>query len=340
VSFDECTAYKITSLAQNHPTQTGVPRTDVSNDNETSRQHVTADRRIATVTEGVVTSSKSSTGSRKLETDGRSKFEGRPVMTNTSSGEGRTRSSDDKLTYIDNFLHWDVGSLVLFIDRRGEARVPTRFFRAVCQRDRHGSPGPMYRSLLQVGVQLAAVGVYLVFVTMIVVRLLGVAYAATSSGQAIATLVAGSPPLLVYLIGSHLRRRRDAGRRSSLNDTIREEMDAYRQSWPVYDLPFQMHSKATTAAVRDGCGSNDDVRDNADVTSVTNDSTANCGTISTAVDLLITIRDDSELSNDDGGTAAARSRRRLGDTATHSERCSPFSAVTPDQPQSSRTSTL
>lgn len=307
-------------------TQTGAQRVDYE-------RQASADRKI----EGSVNSPKSGEN-RKTEANGRSKLAHRPEMANTSlPGVG----SDDKLTYINNILHWDVSSLVLFIDRRGQARIPSRFFRAVCERKSHGSPGPMYRTLFKIGVLLVAVSIYLVFVTIVVVRLLDVAYVATSGSQAVAVLIAGSPPLVFYFIGSLVRRRRGTTR-TVLNDTIRAEMDTYRQAWPVYDLSFQTYSKLTPATGSDRCESTDDVMENGDVTSIGNESIANCGHASTtAVDLLITLRDDSEFYREDGGATAEARRRRLVDLSVNAgEQCSPIGAVMSDQPQSSRTSTL
>jgi hypothetical protein len=206
-----------------------------------------------------------------------------PLPSSTCTG----KSAEDCLAYIDGKLHWTVSSLVLFIDSSGVARVPKQFFWAVCDRGwRHGSVGPMYRSVLLGAVKLIAITVFLAAIWFATVRLVENAYHTSTVSQAALVLVVGSLPLIGHVLSRLVRST--SGRNDAIADTIKSILQpttgsdaVYRQSWPVNDMAFHWRRRWTTATTGSNALSNGDV---------VGDDRQNLST--THVDLLINVFDD------------------------------------------------
>ena len=77
---------------------------------------------------------------------------------------------------------WDINDLILFVDSDDNPRIPKKLFDDVCQIRVAGSPGPVYRSLLQATGKFLMIVCFLVFV-FIVVLSFGDTYKISSTNQ-------------------------------------------------------------------------------------------------------------------------------------------------------------
>lgn len=161
-------------------------------------------------------------------------------------------SPDDVATRPRN--HWDINDLVLFVDSEDMPRVPKMLFDQVCQIRVAGVPGPVYRGLIEAMEQLLKIIVFIVFV-FIVVLTFGAVYKVSTTNQMLATMVGGFLPMMLKTFMAPPSPDIEIGT-VSFKSKLDEVIKNFVQSWPIYDLPFEVVTEADEATKRETTDAN------------------------------------------------------------------------------------
>ena len=145
--------------------------------------------------------------------------------------------NDDDLRF-DEVYQWTVNDLILFVDSDDTPRIPKQLFDDICQIRVSGSPGPIYRSLLQATGKFLMIVCFLMFI-FIVVLSFGDNYKMSSTNQMIATMAGGFMP---FMLSKLLRPNTpEVNIKSvSFHSKLEEIMTNFCQTWPLNDLLFDI----------------------------------------------------------------------------------------------------
>ncbi|KAK2147184.1 hypothetical protein LSH36_565g02064 [Paralvinella palmiformis] len=142
----------------------------------------------------------------------------------------------------EKLLGWDINDLILFVDQDDTPRIPRKLFEEVCQVPVAGSPGPVYRSLLEATGKFFIIILFLVFV-FIVVMSFGDAYKISTTNQTLATLAGGFMPFIFTNLLKPAAPQIETGL-VSFRSKLEEIIKNYHQVWPMHDLVFDVGSKS------------------------------------------------------------------------------------------------
>ena len=138
-------------------------------------------------------------------------------------------------------LQWHINDLILFIDNEDNPRIPRKLFEDVCEIQTAGSPGPVYKSLLEATGKFLIIIMFIVFV-FIVVMSFGEEHKVSSTNQMLATLAGGFIPLFFRRVlkpgGSYV----DTGM-VSFKSKLEEIIQNFSQSWPMFDFQFTVEEE-------------------------------------------------------------------------------------------------
>lgn len=236
----------------------------------------------------------------------------------SGTGGGSPAVADDTIDYHEGRLHWNIHSLGLFVDANDNAlRMPRILFRQLCQLDVPGCPGRSRTMLTAVGWCVGVVG-YLLLLGLAVRLAADITLTSSPASQAITTLLFGAVPLVFFLIVTNFQSAApcDIG----FTGRIRRVILDYTRAWPVHDLTFVREPPAFGDAVEpnrqqfadDSVRQLPSARDSADARISSTRDGNRCATAGTTdavdltqVDLLITIRDDSNDQTPVPGPAVA-----------------------------------
>lgn len=233
----------------------------------------------------------------------------------SGTGGGCASFADDTIDYHEGRLHWNIHSLGLFFDANDSAlRIPRVLFRQLCQLDLPGCPGRNRTMLPAVGWCIGVTG-YMSLLGLAIRLAAGITMTSSPASQAIATLLFGAVPLVIFLIVTCFRSAAPCD--ISFTGKIRRIIMGYTRAWPVHDLTFVREPPTFGDSMMSNCQqfANDSLRQmpsarkTADMRMSSAPDGNRCATAGatvavdlTQVDLLITIRDDS---NDETPAAAA-----------------------------------
>ena len=137
-------------------------------------------------------------------------------------------------------MHWDLNDVIMFIDNEDMPRIPRTLFEQVCQIRVAGSPGPVYRSMIEATKKFMFIILFLIFV-FIVVLSFGSVYKVSSTNQTLATLAGGFVPFIMRNFMQPATPELEIGTvsfRSKLDEIIQN----FQQQWPMYDFPFEVNT--------------------------------------------------------------------------------------------------
>ena len=156
-----------------------------------------------------------------------------------ASQQAEYESIDDisaKLSY-----HWDINDMILFVDKHDTPRIPKKLFDDVCAINVAGSPGPVYKSLLEATGKFMVIILFLVFV-FIVVMSFGESYKISSTNQMLATMAGGFMP---FIFSNILKPSAPEVETNllSFRSKVEEIVKNFWQPWPMYDLIFDIEKE-------------------------------------------------------------------------------------------------
>jgi len=236
-------------------------------------------------------------------------------------------STEDSIEYHEGRLHWKIRALALFVDaQRDSLLMPRVLFRQLCRLDVSGCPGRSRTTMAVIG-WCAGAAIYLSLLGLVIRLAADVAITSSLASQAIATLLLGSVPLVVYVAMTCFRSSPPGD--FSFSGKIRRAFVGYTRTWPVHDMSFvreplqpsaNRNPTSGDAALPNSLGTDDEIRHRA-ATDVRSSSVRNGNRRSgvldqvdmTQVDLLITIRDDS---NDHAPAATSMGIENLRSTTS------------------------
>ena len=261
----------------------------------------------------------------------------------------------DTIEYINDQLHWRLNHLILFVDRKDIPRIPKELFERICEIDAPGCPGPVYKSLLRACRKFLYMIIFLTFVV-IVVMAFGDVYKLSTTNQLLVTLAGGFLPFVVRFVLTSKQEELSLNT-YSFNGKIHNIIDSFTQTWPVFDLSFDIirtegHEPDITGAhPPQGCGPGGgsapgtsgvqgqtvlpDDQGYATLSQPSNRPGVPAGyhlprrTEPSQVDLLITIRDDSE--DDQDQSRNLRSEPQSGNYGSHGSLNSGHLRPSPDE---------
>lgn len=216
----------------------------------------------------------------------------------------------DTIEYIEDKLNWRINSLVLFVDCFDVPRIPKELFHKICNIEAPGCPGPIFQNLCKATRQFLYMVLFLVFVLIVVMSFSDV-YKMSSTNQLLITLAGGFVPFFFRYV-LQTRRAEPSLSTYSFQGKVHQIIHDFTQVWPVFDLTFKFQDRSgddgmypqTSSSIpsgshdMDGLLSNMDMPDTATTsTTVVDGRRLSCRRDPTHVDLLITIRDDSEQGN-------------------------------------------
>lgn len=156
---------------------------------------------------------------------------------------------NDSIEYRDNRLHWNINSLVLFVDKNDVSRIPLDFFWEICKLDMPGSPGPVHKAALRATGSILCSLVFLSLLTIVVLSF-GNMYEVATPNQMILILVSGAIPLIIFLaVYGFSRPNGSCINEYSLHGKVQRVILGFCQSWPVYDLSFTRGHGASASGV-------------------------------------------------------------------------------------------
>lgn len=135
-------------------------------------------------------------------------------------------------------LQLNLHSLILFLDKFDNPRIPKELFDRVCKIKCPGCPGPIYKSLLMALKELAYLVLFLFFVILVVLAF-GDAYEISTTNQLLLTVVGGFAPFVVRFVMKPKSLHVNFST-YSFKGKVHEIISSYRQSWPVYDIEFNL----------------------------------------------------------------------------------------------------
>ena len=156
----------------------------------------------------------------------------------------------DSIEYIDDRLHWRVHSMVLFVDNGDVPRIPKTLFHEICKLNAPGCPGPIHLSLLKAFKQLSYMVVFIIFV-IITVMAFGDVYKISSTNQLLVTLAGGFLPFVVRFVIKPKAHSIDLNS-YSFEGKIHQIIYKFNEVWPVYDLSFKVERMEEPCPNADG----------------------------------------------------------------------------------------
>ena len=144
----------------------------------------------------------------------------------------------DSIEYIWDQLHWRLNHLILFVNRKDIPHIPKELFEKICKIEAPGCPGPVYKSLLKACRKFLYMIVFLIFVV-IVVMAFGDVYKISTTNQLLVTLAGGFVPFVVRFV---LRAKQEelSLNTYSFEGKIHHIIDTFTQIWPVFDISFDI----------------------------------------------------------------------------------------------------
>ena len=156
-----------------------------------------------------------------------------------ASDQAEYESIDD-ITEKDPYS-WALNDLILFIDSEDTPRIPKKLFDDVCEIRVAGSPGPVYRSLLDATKKFLMIILFLVFV-FIVVLTFGESYNMSSTNQMLATMAGGFMPFMFRNIFKPSNPEVETNL-LSFKSKLEEIIKNFCQVWPMHDLMFDVEEE-------------------------------------------------------------------------------------------------
>ena len=156
-----------------------------------------------------------------------------------ASDQAEYESIDD-ITEKDPFA-WSLNDLILFIDSEDTPRIPKKLFDDVCEIRTAGSPGPVYRSLLEATQRFMMIILFLIFV-FIVVLSFGESYNMSSTNQMLATMAGGFMPLMFRNLFKPSNPEVETNL-LSFKSKLEEIIKNFCQVWPMYDFLFDVEEE-------------------------------------------------------------------------------------------------
>ena len=149
-----------------------------------------------------------------------------------------TTAPVDSIEYISDQLHWRLHHLILFVNRKDIPHIPKELFERICKIEAPGCPGPVYKSLLKACRKFLYMIIFLVFIV-IVVMAFGDVYKISTTNQLLVTLAGGFVPFVVRFV---LRPKQEelSLNTYSFEGKIHHIIDTFTQVWPVFDLSFDI----------------------------------------------------------------------------------------------------
>ena len=148
--------------------------------------------------------------------------------------------STDDISQIEPF-HWDINDLILFVDNEDNPRIPSKLFEEVCEIQTAGSPGPVYKSLLEATGKFLVIILFIVFVFMVVMSF-GEEYKVSSTNQMLATLAGGFIPLFFRRVLKPDGASIETGL-VSFKSKLEEIIQNFCQTWPMFDFQFTIEEE-------------------------------------------------------------------------------------------------
>ncbi len=142
----------------------------------------------------------------------------------------------DIIDNIDEQLYWKVSSLVFFIDKLDEPRIPKSLFRQICNITAPGCPGPLYKGLLMATRQLLYMVIFLLFVIAVVLAF-GNANQVSTTNQMLMTLAGGFIPFVVRFVMKPAKDEINLNS-YSFEGKVHQIIRDFHQVWPVFDLSY------------------------------------------------------------------------------------------------------
>ena len=141
----------------------------------------------------------------------------------------------------ENPYYWDINDLILFIDNEDNPRIPRKLFDDVCAIQVAGSPGPVYRSLLQATGKFLTIILFIVFV-FIVVLSFGEAYKVSGTNTMLATLAGGFMPFIFRHVLKPVSSEVET-HLVSFRSKLEEIIKNFCQAWPMNDFQFTVEEE-------------------------------------------------------------------------------------------------
>ena len=166
-----------------------------------------------------------------------SHLQGNRGFKSCEASEQADYENDDDMAQTEAY-QWAINDLILFVDSDDIPRIPKQLFEDVCQIRVSGSPGPIYRSLLQATGKFLMIVCFLMFI-FIVVLSFGDNYKMSSTNQMLATMAGGFMPfMLIKLLRPNAS---EVNIKSvSFHSKLEEIITNFCQTWPLNDLLFDI----------------------------------------------------------------------------------------------------
>lgn len=236
-------------------------------------------------------------------------------------------TTNDSIEYRDNKLHWNINSLVLFVDMDDVSRIPSDLFWQICKLKMPGSPGPLHRATLKAVGRIVCSLMFLLLLTIVVI-LFGKMYEVTNPIQMFVLFVCGGLPLIVYLAMNYGCRCHVTKKINeySLRGKVQRLILNYSRSWPVYDLSFKKNA-IIEQTIRKAAGDHrSDGREDewrGVTTTQVNSQGQEDAIDAMQVDLLITVKDDQEDENIRSEPVSLGSGMSINSNSRPNDRTSP-----------------
>lgn len=131
---------------------------------------------------------------------------------------------------------WKTSGMLIFLDRLDTPYTPEKFFHEVILLDCYGSPGPLYKQILDAIWSFGRILLFLFFV-FVVVMAFGDAYKVSTTNQLLATVAGGFVPLLfryVFAAGTKRDSLQTDGVQFKMH--FHAAINSFVQNWPVHDI--------------------------------------------------------------------------------------------------------
>ncbi|XP_052801580.1 uncharacterized protein LOC128232206 isoform X2 [Mya arenaria] len=139
----------------------------------------------------------------------------------------------------DGIPQWTTSHLLLFLTRKDQPMIPSRFFFDSCKMPYYNVPGDILLKYLYAFVEFGSIIIFLLFVLLVVLAF-DDAYNVTATNKLLATVAGGFLPFMLkkFLIKAHSITEVDISDihfKICLNEVVK----SYKESWPIFDIELK-----------------------------------------------------------------------------------------------------
>ncbi|XP_052799772.1 uncharacterized protein LOC128231250 isoform X2 [Mya arenaria] len=136
----------------------------------------------------------------------------------------------------DGIPQWTTSHILLFLTRKDQPMIPSRFYFDSCKMPYYNVPGDILLKYLHAAVEFGSVIIFLLFV-LVVVLAFGDAYNVSATNKLLATVAGGFIPFMLkkFLIKAHSISEVDTSDihfKMCLNEVVKN----YKEYWPIFDI--------------------------------------------------------------------------------------------------------